>query len=123
MRPDFRKYRNDYWLIGNEHTENKRTFRDLIVKVPKGAFQGLLKHYITDQADNKDNWASILDILKSNDEFLEYYNKRSSYINAVYIKNAEVIENSKIKYNIKGTKLKDTSHNSINYKYIETHVD
>ena len=64
-----------------------------------------------------------MEILLTNVEFSEFINKTMGYVGAVYIKSAEQIPKTNKKYKVEKQKLKDTTHSSINYKYIETNVD
>jgi hypothetical protein len=82
----------------------------------------LLKKYIVEY-DDISSWNQIMEILLTNDEFSEFINKTMGYVGAVYIKSVEQIPKTNKKYKVEKQKLKDTTHSSINYKYIETNVD
>ena len=69
------------------------------------------------------SWKQIIEILKTNDEFSESYYKSMGYVGAVYIKSVEQMPKANKKYKVEKQKLKDTTHSSIDYKYIETNVD
>ena len=64
-----------------------------------------------------------MEILLTNDELSEFISKTMGYVSAVYIKSVEQIPKTNKKYKVQKHKLKDTTHSSINYKYIETNVD
>ena len=62
-------------------------------------------------------------ILETDSVFDEYLNKVRDYISVVYIKGIEELNPSDKKYNPYDDPLKDSSHISINYKYIHTNID
>ena len=62
-------------------------------------------------------------ILETDSVFDEYLNKVRDYISVVYIKGVEELNPSDKTYNPYDDPLKDSSHISINYKYIHTNID
>ena len=119
--PDFKRNGNKCWLIGNyKEGQARRDYIDVEVYAPNPFPKGLLNKYIV---ESDYEWNQITDILLSNDAFSEFFEKTQGYVKAVYVKSAEHIPKTKKKYNVEKEKLKDTTHVSINYKYIETNVD
>jgi len=128
QKHDFIKHEMKYYLIG------LRSYKTMLIK-SRGVFpEDFIKTWITDGhiedeaghmkvVADKHEWDKLIDIMKTNDEFRDFFHYKEHYINSVYIASVEKIEKSKTKYNPLTTKLKDSFHISINFKYISTEVD
>ena len=124
-KPDFERNGNKFWLLSNyKEGQARRDYIDIEVFGPHPFPNELFKKYILrDDANDIIKYNQIMEILLTNDEFTEYTRKSRDYIGAVYIKSVEQIPKTNKKYNVEQQKLKDTTHSSISYKYIETNVD
>ena len=115
-RQDFKKYGIPYYIYG---TRKYRQFEVVSLKFPRN----LLKTYITNTEEDKDEWKHILKIMLSDREFKKWYNIVEPYIDAIYIKSVDRIKRNKNKYNALDESLRDTEHISLNYRYIETNLN
>ena len=59
----------------------------------------------------------------TDDTFKDYYNKKESYINAIYISRSERIKKRRSSYNPLDEDLRDATKQSIYYRYIETNLN
>ena len=114
-----------------------RAYRDLYIAIPFDFPKEFIKEYLfssriwdpdTKKPSEKDidnylKFDRAMAILQTDHDFAEYCKNVEDYIDVIYIKKVEPNEPSTKKYDPYIDPVKDTSHVSINYKYINTNMD
>ena len=116
-----KKIDSKYYLINQ---------RELTIEAPYPFPSKFYRKLITDhREDIRANWEAIIDILKTDDDFKNWYNNVGDYINAVYIKDYDILDHNAdkeyeaSKYDPLDEGLHSVTKLSINYKYVETKID
>ena len=116
QKPTHRKFDNKYYLIKK---------RELTIEAPYPFPSKFYRKLITDhREDNRENWKAIIKILKTDQDFKNWYDSAGGYINAVYIKDYDSLDHKADReYSPLDEGLHSVTKLSINYKYVETKID